>query len=226
MGQTIKKIVDELREELSGFRMSDDTILPDHEFFIDKINEYRASVIREMDVIPESMYTTTCCHQIVCVGQTCTLNGRTFKSKNKLFQVEVPDLIDGVGNKDIIYFGLDGFSLDFTRVSLRDFIRTGYLEFGGNMPIYARIGNVIIVKNIPNDSLFFVCMTALQLHPTSSCGYEENTPYPASESVMARVKRLVKMDVLSAMGYPKDFISDALPAMQQPAQPQANGSEE
>lgn len=217
MAQTLKQVVDELREELSGYRISDDTLLPDKQYFIDKINEYRGSVVREMEVIPESMYTTTCCNEIVCVGQSCTVNGVQLKSRNKLFQVDLSNIIDGIGTKDIIYLGLDGFSSQFSRVNLRDFIRSNYNEFGNNAPMFTRLGNTALIKNIPNESVFFVCITALYLNVQDACSYDDKTVYPASEHILNRVKRLVKMDVAQALGFPKDFLNDALPAMNAPA---------
>lgn len=224
MAQTLKQIVDELREELSGYKLTDDTLLPDKEYFISKINEYRASVLREMDVIPESMYTTTCCNEIICVGQSCTIDGIVVKSKRKLFEVDLTNVIDGVGNKDIIYFGLDGFAENFTRVTLKEFIRAEYREFGANYPIYARIGTKAIIKNIPNESLFFICMTALNHYVEQTCSYNDKVAYPASESVLNRVKRLVKMDVGQSLGFPKDFLNDAAPAMGVPNNESTEGN--
>lgn len=222
---TLKKIVDELREELSGFRISDDTLLPDREYFIDKINSYRESAIRELEVIPEGMYTTSCCHEVVCKNHSCDLNGITYKSKTILHEVELPNLMDGVGVKDIIYLGLEGFSKKFIRVNLNQFLQPDISEYGNSFPIYVRVGNSILLKNLPVQSgnirvqgLRFLCATYLASAPNDDCSYGEDVVYPASEYILNRVKRLVKMDVLQAMGYPKDFISDALPAMQIPSQ--------
>ena len=218
--QTLSKIVDELREELSGYRLTDDTLLPDREYFIDKINEYRGSVLREMEVIPEGCYTTTCCNEIDCKGQECTVDGIVFKSKRKLYSVSLPNLIDGIGTKDILYLGLDGFAEDFTRVNLRNFIQADYSEYATDFAMYCRIGNSILIKNLPNDGLRFVCVTFVSMSPVDECNYDTATNYPASDHILSRVKRLVKMDVLQSMGYPKDFINDALPAMQQPQVPE------
>lgn len=221
---TTKKIIDSVIYELSGFDIVDDSKLPAFQYFLDKLNHYRGVSLRELKDIPENMYTENCCLELLCDGQECTINGKTFKSKNKIHYVEIGALLDNVGWKNIRYFGLDGYRQNFTRKKLDAFINSGGDEYSLNIPYYSVLGDYAILGGFGENVPRVVCISALYFNPVQVCGSSLEKPYPCPDNILARAIRLVKMDALHSMGLSSDMIKDLVPGPVQPTKEENNGN--
>lgn len=201
--------------ELSGYQLSDESKLPDFAYFLDKLNHYRSVSLREIKVIPESMYTESNCNEVKCEGQQCVLNGKTFTSPNRIHYVEVGQLFDNVGWYNIRYFGLDGYRQNFTRVHLSSFMGQGKLEYDLGIPVYTLVGNYAMIRGLSPECKL-ISMSALHANPHMVCGQGLDQPYPCPSNILERAIRLVKMDALTSMGITLDRINDNAIDTQQP----------
>lgn len=209
MGKPLKNIVYTIKEELSGYIISDDNLFTDN-YLIDKINGVREVLIAEQfreGGIDSQFYQSLCCLEVKCHNQGCTLNGKFYKSGSTYFYVELPSLITKVGMKNIIYFGLDDFYTEFTRMSFDGYMSSDGALWTNKKPLYTVIDGKAIMKNLPTPGLKYICINALLSNPISSCNYDDNEDYPVPD--VYKLELLVKKDIMSMYGIVGDEINDA-----------------
>lgn len=199
----LKQIVDEIKIDLKQFT-DDDRINYLDKLLQDKVNDVRATLIRSEFTterrIDDKYYQPNCCTEITCVQQACTINGVSVPSGTVIWQTDgMENLIEGVGNNDIKYVGLDNYSCNFKRVSLSAFINSSG-DIWNNDVLYHVMGNTLYFKNLPSSGIKFVCVTGLWERPTSICNYnlmEDIYPVPS----LYKLKILVRNDILKSWGY-------------------------
>lgn len=215
---TTRKIIDILTIELNGYKLSDESKVPDNDYLLDKLNHYRAVSLRDLKVIPESMYTETTCNEIKCEGSSCVINGKTYTSPFLLHYVDVEPLFDNVGWANIRYLGLDGYQYNFIRKNLDSFMNNDS-EFSLTNPYYAVVGNRILIKGLDGLDLKLLTISALFNNPVIQCGHGWDMPYPCPDDILARAVYLVKKDVIYSMGINTEILNNTnTPDVQQ--QPQ------
>jgi hypothetical protein len=133
--------------------------------------------------------------------QGCIINGATLPSGTVLWRTNnMPNLIEGVGDKDIQYLGLDNYSKNFKRVNLSSFINSKGDIWNQNDVLYYITGNTAYFKNLPTSGAKFICVMGLWERPTSLCNYNLMTDiYPVPS--LYKLKVLLRMDILKSWGY-------------------------
>ena len=209
MGKPLKNIVYTIKEELSGYHITDDSLFTD-EYLIDKINGVREVLIAEQfkeGGIDGQFYQTLCCLEVKCHTQGCTLNGKFYKSGSTYFYIDLPALIMKVGMKNIMYFGLDDYYTQFTRMSFDGYMSSNSALWTGRMPTYTVVDGKALMKNIPTPGLKYICIMALLSNPVDACNWDDNQDYPVPD--IYKLELLVKKDIMSMYGIVGDEINDA-----------------
>lgn len=209
MGKPLKNIVETLKEELSGYHISDDNLFTD-EYLVDKINSVRAVLIAEQfkeSGIDGQFYQTICCNEVKCNSQGCTINGTFYKSGSTYFYIDLPPLIMKVGLKNIMYFGLDDYQTQFARMSFDGYMSSDGALWTGKMPLYTVVDGMALMKNLPTPGLKYICIMALLSNPVDACNYDENDDYPVPDTY--KLELLIKKDIMSLYGIVGDEINDS-----------------
>ncbi len=209
MAKSLKKIVYSIKEELTGYNITDDVVFS-NEYLIDKINDVREVIIKEHfkeSGIDGQFYQTICCLEVKCFEHGCTLNGKFYKSGSIYWYVELPALIESVGWKNIMYFGLDDFKTQFARNSFDAYLSNEGALWTSKMPIYTVVDGKAILKNLPTPGLRYICIMALLQNPQDACNWDEESPYPVPD--VHKLELLVKKDIMSLYGVIPDEKHDA-----------------
>jgi hypothetical protein len=203
MAKSIKKIIESVREELGQYKLSDDFPIED-EYLLDKANDCRASLIRDVfksGVIDDNFYQEECCLEVNCVDAGCTINGTFIPSGNVLWYVDLPALVTDVAWYDVKYFGTVGFTNDFSRKNFFGWLHPEGNIWTANKPMFTIIGNRAYIKNLPTPGLRYLCMIGLFYNPTDICDYDlETDEYPVPSDITLQL--LMKKDILSTWQTP------------------------
>lgn len=209
MGKPLKNIVYSIKEELSGYKITDDTLFED-DYLIDKINGVREVIINEQFrtmYIDPVFYQQMCCLEILCDEMGCEVGEEFYRSGHKQYYVKIPPLINKVGFSNILHFGLDDMLTQFNRTTIAGYISSDGALWTKKSPIYVVLSDKILIKNLPNPNLKFLCMVGLLSNPTKACNYDENEDYPVSDTY--KLEMLVKKDIMSMYGIVGDELNDA-----------------
>lgn len=203
---SLQKKVEIIKEKVSGFHVTNTFPLTD-EMIIDRCNVIRELLIQQNKKrLEEQFYSMTCCLDVECMNFSCIVNGEEIISDVKLYKVELPDLITGVGNNNIKYFGKVGLSKKFDRVPLDNFINNHASIWTGKNAMYTIIDNIAYLKNI-SSGLNKMCLVGLIKDPVSLCDYNyAETSYPVPQNY--KLELLVVQDILASMGVYPDELND------------------
>lgn len=173
------------------------------EYFADQCDVMRLTTLREqlrdIGFIDQLYYQQVPCDDslITCHQRQCTIDGITFTADTDIFEVQMPNLVTGVYNKNIKSVSDSFGNTSFTRVSYNDFINftSQYTKPG---PIYTVIGmNKMFLRNLPTAGMKFLSVWALLASPKTACNWKNTDYYPVPS--IYKLKLLVKKDFLSTM---------------------------
>lgn len=210
MAKTLTRILHSVIEKYSQYKPTDDLDISE-EFIIDKINDIRSTLIRDeytTGKIDEKYYQRSCCWDIECYKQGCTIAGEWIPAGTVIYGVELPALITDVDWNDILFLGSSDWQ-KFHRKTLEAWMSNENNPWTGNMPIYTVIGNMAYIKNkdVIGTGMKKVCGVFLLANPVESCDYnKDETIYPVPSEF--KLELLVLKDILST-GYKGDILSDA-----------------
>lgn len=208
MAKTLTRIVHSIMEKYSQYKPTDDLELPP-EFLIDKINDIRATLIRDEynnGTIDEKYYQKLCCLDITCEENGCTIGGEFITTGSSISIVELPPLITDVDWNEIIFLGSPEFQ-KYHRKTLDAWISNEGNPFTNGMPIYTVVGNQVYLRNKITQGMKKVCGVFLLSNPVDACDYDkdvDNYPIPSEY----KLELLVLKDLLS-VGYRGDIMNDA-----------------
>jgi len=210
MAKSFIRIVESVKEKYTNFNIRDDLRVPD-ELIRDKVHDWRATLIRDefrsTNIIDQNYYQKTCCIEITCEAQSCTIGNYTVPSGTVIWSVELPALVTGVGWKDILYLGPDNMLTNFDRYSLSGLAGLQGNIWTGNEPAYTTIGNIAYFLNLPTSGSRFLCLVALVNNPTVVCDYDLDADiYPTPSDT--KLEMLVLKDLLSVAGIRLDEAQD------------------
>jgi len=201
----LKTIIDEVKIDIKAFS-DDQRIVNLDEYIQEKADDIRATLIRAEltnsgSLDPKYYGNPVCCVEIECVQQSCEIHGVDIYSGTVLWKTNnLPALIGGVGDKDIIYLGSDNLQSSFKRVSLSGFANSDGDIWNSNNPMYFISGNIAYFKNLPTSGSKFICAIGLWQKPTSVCSYNLATDiYPVPSDY--KLKILLKQDILKSWGF-------------------------
>jgi len=197
MGKPLRNIVESIKEELSRYKITDDFAIDD-EYLKDKVNDVRASLIREAyrsGMIDEKYYQQMCCLEVECSEVGCEISGVTIPSGIKVWYTDLPTLVQDIADKDIKYFGLMGLTSKWSRISMESFLNLEGNIWSSTSTVYTMVGNRIYIKNLPTTGVKFVCLVGILYNPVESCDFDINDDYPVPSDLTLQM--LVKKDIMS-----------------------------
>lgn len=208
MADTLRHIVYRIKEELSGYIITDDNPFDD-DYLIDKINTVREVLIKDhfkTEGIEGMFYTNICCLEIKCEENGCYLDG-TYYRAGTVYSVELPDLISSVGWRNILYFGGVDKQSPYTRKTLDGFMSSSGALWTGHTEMFTIIGSKAYIKNLKTAGQLYVCLTGLLKDPRQACDYLDGvTAYPVPD--VHKLELLVKKDIMSMYGIMGDVLHD------------------
>ena len=198
MAKPLPNIIESIKEELSHYKITDDFVMED-EYLIDKVNDFRASLIRDSyrnKLIDGKYYQQLCCLEIECLEVGCEINGITLPSGIVVWYVDLPTMVQDIGFLDIKYLGLMGFTDKWREVSWNDFMNIEANLWSGTKTVFTRVGSRAYIKNLPAPNTpKFACLVGILYNPVDSCDYDENDEYPCPSDITLQM--LVKKDIMS-----------------------------
>lgn len=220
---TIQEIVDIVKEKLTSFHVTDTFNITDS-IIINRINVIRELLIQQnKNKIQSMFYSEVCCIDVLCVEPGCEINGEFIESGINLSYSDLPELISGLGGKELKYLGLLGFGNNFSEVSFENLFESNYSRYSKRMIQYSRIGNRAYYLNMPKN-VNKVCLVGLVKDPISLCSYyKEKTVYPTPQEY--KLELLVVQDILSSYNVAPDEQNNTrhdLSAVRQPKQIQSD----
>ena len=223
------KLIYSVIEQCTGKIPSDDTRLSER-FVLHQLNIVRATLIKDYfdkeGKIEESNYQLKCCIPVECERIIC--NG--LDSGEKVWYSPLPDLIEGVGWKNITYFGNvefgkinRGLHNKWDRYNFNGWLSVEYQEWIGRRPAYTIIGgykagtteidgNLALLKNIPNTGARSICVLGLFVNPEEGLCDEEDImqlEYPISSNLIYKLQLVVIKQILSTEPMPGDDTNNA-----------------
>lgn len=173
-------------------------------YIIDKIHAIRASLIRESynDTNKiDKQYYTLWQDEIVCQHRSAIINGLVFTSKTDLYTVELPALIQDVGERNISILGNTDFSTVFVMKTLSGFNAQMYNIYTNHIPVGTLISNTLLLKNVPSR-MVAIFGYILPYDPTEIDGFTNDSDYPCPS--IYKLEMLLKKDILSSWNLPLD----------------------
>lgn len=214
MGITRKHIYS-IKEQCTNKVPSDDTRLEDR-FILHQMNIVREVLIKQSlneGNLDNGFYQLKCCIPIECDRIVC--NG--IDSGEKTFYAEIPTLVEGIGYKNITYFGnvefndiKKGLHKNWDRYDFEGWLSVGYREWTHNRPSFTVLGGykagstnldgtIALLKNIPNTGGKILCVNGIFSNPEDGvCDPEEfmDMEYPIG-SLGYKMELIVIKQILS-----------------------------
>ena len=225
---TIVQIRSEIIEDIKKYDVTDDLAL-DPTLVEDKIVEANLSVLKKFssEKLPLDGFYYPISVSIACKRDTFTVGGMVFEDKNPYFTCVCPSLVKFLGDQAIAYFGYAGYVGKISILSLQDFISRKYARWSGSMPCGTRIGDTIILKNLP-EALSAGTLIAIPEDVRDTEGWDDETSNFPTASVEA-IKIMVKNSIVGTPLLPDLAGGTLTNAKQQPIQqskPQKEQEEE
>ena len=220
---SLKAIIDSTKETVSNFNLTD-TFPVDDEWMMDKADTIRELLIQQnVKKIQQSMYQLITCLEIEQVQPGCTINGIYVPTGGILHKVVLPELVQGIGDQAIRYFGLADFKGSFTNRPIETFQKEVRDRWTNKQIKSAFIGRDAYLKNVP-CGMQRVWLVAIVKHPRTICDYDDETSdYPCPAEY--KLELLLAQDILSSMGIDRDELNDqrnTLMELKKQAMPRAN----
>ena len=214
-------------------KLSDDTLLPDEEWILDKMNDVRANIIREVFTqtrkLDDMLYQQRDCIELECREIVCvtdlpyrsergeSISDRDIKSGDIQYFIHLPELQGGIGWHNIKYLGLSDYKTGFERKSLIGFNNHEGALYTGREPAYTITDGIqsenggpeALVRNAPTAGVKFLGIIAIFSGPTTLCDTRLEDDYPLTDDLINRLELLVVRDILSTLGLPLDAYNDA-----------------
>jgi len=218
-----------IREQCEGKLPSDQSNLQD-EFILHIMNNVRSTLVpdyfnqrRQQD---SSFYQLSCCVPVECENIICD----GIDSQEKLMFAKLPKLIEGIGWKNILYFGnaeigkiYKGLENNFDRLSFEGFLSKEYCEYTGRRPAYTVIGGIVIgdnrydgdvalIKNIPTSGGKYLCVNGIFANPQEGLCNDEDImkkEYPIPSNIGHKLEMLSIQQILSTGGTIGDELNNA-----------------
>jgi len=213
MAGSLKEIISMVQEELANFHLTDDSeITP--KYLKELANKIRNTLLSEeiKNKGANAMYyQRVCCLEVICHRMGCTIDGIFVPSSSVIWEVKLPPLVMKAGDKAILYVGTDQFKTNWVKMSL-----AGWMSIEGNiwsstLASYTQVGDTIWIKNAPTSDLKYICAILLLYDPVNACDWnDETSQYPVPD--IYKLTMLMKQDILSTHGLPKDKQHDATDA--------------
>ena len=224
MTKTLNQIIETLMEELSSFKINDDFPI-DPDMLKDTVVGINGTLMREeydrLGYLSEQFYKPYFCHQVECLGMSCTINGIVIERQFPIYRVTMEILQTGIGWSDVLYFGLSGMRKNFHRVSVGELATINDRTFTAKRPAYAKAGSDFWIVNLPTTGTRLLTSMVIYADPRKSPGWSDETSiFPTPSNY--KLELLVKKDIYSSWGR-TDLVDNAQRALQsQPAKTQEN----
>ena len=192
---TLVQIRSEIIEDIKKYDVTD-LLAIDPTLVDDKIVEANLSVLKKFSTekLPLAGFYYPIPVSITCKRDTFTIGGFAFTDKTPYFTCECIPLVKFLGDQAIAYFGYLGYSGEISLLSLQDFVNRKYARYSYEMPCGTRIGDTIILKNLP-EALSTGTLVAIPEDPRQTPGWDDDTSNFPTASVEA-IKIMVKNSIV------------------------------
>jgi len=209
MRKTVEQIIYDIVEITKPY-YTDDTNF-DEEFIIEQINDVRNELLKQAYVsgrmLDDQWYSKTCCIELKCDNIVCD----SLDSGDVDWYSELPNVVGGIGNRDIIYLGDTNMNTSgYDRVNIKSFQTYNKRKWTGYKCIYVVIGGKAYFKNLPTTGLKYLCLIGITSGPTSLCDSTRTDKYPIPDVLLYKLKIMVVKQILVTLQVPEDIINDAI----------------
>jgi hypothetical protein len=208
MSLPVKDIISMLREELSGYNVTDDNVLDDV-YLLDKCNQVRqVLILQEHKQLKDLSYyynPPICCLEVECIENECVIEGYTFPTGTVQHYVDLPPLMKQLNGRELAVLGTDNMQFRVNMTTIGGFLSSDARRYTANKMYGFRTGDRVYIKNIGNTKR--LCLIGILYDPTQACNWKnDTTPYPVPDSYKLGI--IVKQEILRSMGIPADEIQN------------------
>jgi len=208
---TLNEILHEIKEGDNSFHITDDYRVDDM-LIIEMINDVRATLIRDEKIrtgfIAGNYYQNECCYEIVCEDDSCTYNGIEIKTGKPVYKVKLKPLIDSLGGLELKYIGNPSLGISFQLMTFDRYMASDGRMFTPGEPVATRMGDELLLKNLPTPGMKFICLTSLLKNPTNACDWDnDKTEYPVPSK--SKLIDMVNYRLMSKGRMPADKLNNA-----------------
>jgi hypothetical protein len=205
-----KELTYSVWEIISGYHITDDS-----EYSLKQIEEImlgmNQTLIREAynnKHISQSLYVMDSFIEVKKMEHSVVAQGIPLKADGKFCKAELNELVAGVGQKDLSYFGSSDLSRNYSRKTLRGLINgdSGTL-WSLYTPSYALSDNIAYMDAHKLSGAKYVTVIGLWNDPRKASGYDENKDFPTPSEYKLQMLTIQHMFV--GKNIPPDLISNA-----------------
>ena len=212
MAKTLKKITYSILEAISSFDITDDNPFS-VKMIEDLVISMNHTLLRKAHSekrIDEMLYLIDSNLQLREFSPDINVSGLNVKAKKKLCYADLKPLVTGLKGREIDVVTNAGFSIVFTRTSLKELIRgsSGYYQINAHK--YALLNDKLVFKR-EEISTKVVSVNGIWSDPRLVSSWTDDTPFPTPSE--KNIELLVVQHIGQALGFPKDVINDAQEAL-------------
>ena len=207
---TFKELTYSVWEILSGYNITDD-----NELTLTIIEENMLSMnqtlLREAynnKRITQSMYVMDNFVEVEKMDHRIYAEGVTIKADGRFCVARMHELVAGVGNMDLNYFGSTDLSNNYSRKSFRNLANgSGGTLWTLHKPSYGIVQNVAYIEAQKLLGAKYVTAIGLWNDPREASEYDDNADFPTPSEY--RLQLLTIQHLFTGKNVPPDLISDA-----------------
>jgi hypothetical protein len=220
MAKTLKKMVESVIEQASGFNVTDDNEYP--ELLVEDILvSVNNSLIREAfrnRTLDQTSYMRHENIEIKELSNDIIVEGISIANKSHLLYADIPNLVSGVGDKNLLYLGPVDYSESFSRKRFEKLInQRGIVYRLGNIS-FSIVGNQIFFLETEVMGINIISTIGLFSDPRVVSSYNEDEPFPTPSDY--KMELLALQQLLQSKNIPYDIVNDGQRMIVQPRQKQ------
>lgn len=219
-----KELTYSVWEIISGYQITDD-----NEYSLTHIEEVmlgmNQTLIREAfnnKKISQSLYVMDTFIQVKELTETIEVKGISIKADGRFCYAELNELVAGVGQKDLDYFGNADLSRNYSRKTFRGLVNGEQGTIWSlYTPSYAMVDNIAYMEAHKLLGANYVTAVGLWNDPRKASGYDADRDFPTPSEY--RLQLLTIQHMFTGKNVPPDLISDAQRQVMSPRRnPQPN----
>lgn len=205
-------------EQASGFNVNDDNEYP-VKLVEDILVAVNNSLIREaykQGKIDQLLYMEHEGMTIKPVEKQLTYNDIPVDVNQHLSYVDLPLLITGIGNKNLMYFGTADYSINFSNKRFEKLINQKGVRYHLHNVSFSVVGNRAYFLASEVQGVKFVSAIGIWSDPRTVSSYNAEEAFPTTSDY--KMELLALQQLLSGKNIPFDIINDGQRVFAQPRQ--------
>jgi len=219
MSKTLAEIGYSIRNQVIGYFGTDDTRIS-MQFVYDKAWDVRSMLIKEeyrkFKQLNDQDYVSECCIEICCSETVCDGDDSLFSEKF----ITLPVLTSALGYNGVKYFGSVDKKNPFRRTNYGGYMYSDYNKYTKKAPTYTLVDDKAYLKNLPTDTMKYICVIGIFENPKDYCKPED--PFPLARHLVHKLEMIVIQQLLSTINIGPDQYNNAHDDAPMPVNPQNN----